>query len=112
MYPDAEISAASLRSAGFGPATIGVIPGTGLGKFAKSISPVATAMYPQIPGFPESTVESHKGVLVYGSCGNKKVIALQGRFHLYEGYNFDQVTFPVRVMQQLGVTTLLVTNAA
>ena len=112
MYPDADQAAAFLRSAGFGRAAVGVIPGTGLGKFARSIIPVASVRYSEIPGFPESTVESHKGLLIYGSSGDKQVIALQGRFHLYEGYNFDQVTFPVLVMHKMGVRTLLVTNAA
>lgn len=93
-------------------ASVGVIQGTGLGLFSQCLQPIVQIPYREIPGFCESTVESHKGAILYGSLRNKKVIALQGRFHLYEGYNFSQVTFPVQVMHKLGVETLLISNAA
>lgn len=93
-------------------ARVGLILGTGLGKLAKEIEGAKTAEYGDIPHFPVSTVESHHGRLLSGTLGGVPVLAMQGRFHLYEGYDGRQITFPVRVMRQLGVDTLLVSNAA
>jgi purine-nucleoside phosphorylase len=90
----------------------GIILGTGLGGLANEIVPETVVDYASIPHFPLSTVESHHGKLIFGSLGGRKVVAMQGRFHYYEGYTMQQVTFPVRVMKFLGVTTLLISNAA
>lgn len=91
---------------------IGIILGTGLGGLAKEIKKTAVIEYENIPHFPVSTVESHHGKLIFGKLGNKNVVAMQGRFHYYEGYTMQQITFPVRVMKSLGVKTLLISNAA
>ncbi|MFQ5601965.1 MAG: purine-nucleoside phosphorylase [bacterium] len=90
---------------------VGIILGTGLGALAKEIEQETTISYDQIPHFPVSTVESHAGRLIFGKIGRKSVIAMQGRFHYYEGYSMKQITFPVRVMKNLGAHTLLVSNA-
>jgi purine-nucleoside phosphorylase len=91
---------------------VGIILGTGLGKLAHEISVEAAIPYGEIPHFPVSTVESHAGQLIFGKLGGKKVLAMQGRFHYYEGYSMKQVTLPVRVMHQLGIRTLMVSNAS
>lgn len=91
---------------------IGIILGTGLGGLAKEIRKEAVIEYGDIPHFPVSTVESHQGKLIFGTLAGKKVVAMQGRFHLYEGYNLKQVTFPVRVMKFLGVEHVIISNAA
>jgi purine-nucleoside phosphorylase len=96
---------------GFSP-EYGVILGSGLGGFAQDIEVEFTLPYSDIPNFPVSTVEGHKGALVFGKIGDKNVVAMQGRFHYYEGYNMQQVTFPVRVMKYLGVSKLIVSNAS
>jgi purine-nucleoside phosphorylase len=90
---------------------IGLILGSGLGELANEIEEAVTIPYHEIPHFPVSTVEGHVGNLVIGTLCKKKVVAMQGRFHFYEGYSLQEVTFPVRVMKQLGITTLIVTNA-
>ena len=90
---------------------IGIILGTGLGSLADGIEIAATVDYRDIPHFPVSTVESHAGRLLFGHLRNKPVVAMQGRFHYYEGYTLKQVTFPVRVMKELGIETLIVSNA-
>ena len=90
---------------------IGLILGSGLGSLADSIENPEFYPYEEIPNFPVSTVEGHEGRLVIGMLNGKCVIAMQGRFHYYEGYHFNEVTFPVRVMKLLGVETLIVTNA-
>ena len=90
---------------------IGVILGTGLGGLADAIAVEATVPYGEIPGFPLSTVESHAGRLLFGMLGGRRVAAMQGRFHRYEGYDLGAVTFPVRVLHRLGATTLIVSNA-
>ena len=92
--------------------SIGVILGTGLGGLVKEIRKEAEIDYADIPHFPVSTVESHHGKLIFGTLAGKKIVAMQGRFHLYEGYSLKQVTFPVRVMKFLGVERLLISNAA
>jgi purine-nucleoside phosphorylase len=94
---------------------IGIILGTGLGGLVKEIRKEIVLDYDEIPHFPVSTVESHHGKLIFGTLGGKRIVAMQGRFHRYEGYSLQQVTFPVRVMSQkvgLGVKTLLISNAA
>lgn len=88
-----------------------VILGTGLGRLAESIETPAVVAYTEIPDFPVSTVESHAGRLLCGTLSGKRVIAMQGRFHRYEGYSLQQVTFPVRVLRALGARTLIVANA-
>ena len=90
----------------------GVILGSGLGGFTEDIATEFTLDYKDIPNFPESTVAGHKGALVFGKIGDKKVVAMQGRFHFYEGYPMTEVTFPVRVMKLLGVKKLIVSNAS
>ncbi|MFN5909802.1 MAG: purine-nucleoside phosphorylase [Bacteroidota bacterium] len=92
--------------------TIGIILGTGLGGLVKEINVIDEIPYDQIPHFPVSTVESHSGKLIFGELGGKKVVAMQGRFHFYEGYDMKQVTFPVRVMKLLGIQRLFVSNAS
>lgn len=89
-----------------------IILGTGLGALVDHIEDKLFIPYTEIPNFPLSTVEGHSGNLIFGQLGTKRVMAMQGRFHFYEGYNMTQVTFPVRVMKALGVKTLFVSNAA
>ena len=91
---------------------IGIILGTGLGGLVKEITVEHALPYENIPGFPVSTVEGHSGKFIFGTLGGKKVVAMQGRFHYYEGYTMQQVTFPVRVMKFLGIKTLFVSNAS
>jgi purine-nucleoside phosphorylase len=90
---------------------VAIVLGTGLGGLAREIDVAATVEYAEIPGFPLSTVESHAGRLLCGTLGGKPVVAMQGRFHRYEGYSLQQVTFPVRVLRALGADTLIVSNA-
>lgn len=96
---------------GFAP-ELGVILGTGLGSLTDSIETAYALNYASIPGFPVSTVQGHKGRLIFGTLGGKRIVAMQGRFHYYEGYTMQQVTFPVRVMKLLGIKTLFVSNAS
>src|SRR5450759_2009442 len=91
---------------------IAIILGTGLGGLVNEIEIEHTIPYSEIPNFPVSTVEGHKGQLIFGLLGGKKVIAMQGRFHFYEGYSMKEVTFPVRVMKTMGIKTLFVSNAS
>lgn len=91
---------------------VGIILGTGLGGLVKEITVEHVLPYTEIPNFPVSTVEGHSGKLIFGKLGGKNVMAMQGRFHFYEGYDMKQITFPVRVMKALGVRTLIVSNAA
>lgn len=90
----------------------GIILGTGLGGLVREIETIAEISYNEIPNFPVSTVQGHNGKLIFGKLGGKKVLAMQGRFHYYEGYNMQQVTFPVRVMKLLGIKALFLSNAA
>ncbi|MFQ5677767.1 MAG: purine-nucleoside phosphorylase, partial [bacterium] len=90
---------------------IGIILGTGLGALAEEIDKESVVPYDQIPHFPVSTVESHAGRLIFGKIGSRQVMAMQGRFHYYEGYSMKKISFPVRVMKSLGARTLLVSNA-
>ena len=91
---------------------VGVILGTGLGGLVKEIDVKYELNYSDIPNFPVSTVESHSGKLIFGTLGGKNIIAMQGRFHYYEGYDMKEVTFPVRVMKMLGIKKLFVSNAS
>lgn len=88
-----------------------IVLGTGLGRLGAEIMDKVTIKYPDIPGFPTSTVESHAGRLLCGALGGKTVVAMQGRFHRYEGYSLQQVTFPIRVLRALGARSLIVSNA-
>ena len=91
---------------------IGIILGTGLGGLVDEIKIEKSIPYKDIPNFPVSTVEGHQGKLIFGLLGSKKVIAMQGRFHFYEGYTMSQIVFPIRVMKFLGITKLIVSNAS
>jgi len=91
---------------------IGVVLGTGLHQLINNVEIQKTIPYSEIPGFPVSTVEFHKGNLIYGTIGNKNILIMQGRFHFYEGYSMQQIVFPIRVMKLLGVNKLFLSNAA
>lgn len=91
---------------------VGIVLGTGLGKLAEQIEAEHTIPYPDIPHFPVSTVETHEGQLIYGTLGTKKVLAMQGRFHHYEGYSMQMITYPIRLMHLLGIKTLYLSNVA
>lgn len=99
------------RAAGRKP-LVGIVLGSGLGKLGEMISDATVIPYSEIPGFPVSTAIGHKGNLIFGSLGGREVVAMQGRFHFYEGYTMDLVTLPIRVMSRLGVKYLFVSNAA
>lgn len=112
MLEQFKESAAFIQSRTKVKPTIGIILGTGLGGLVKEINVIDEIPYDQIPNFPVSTVESHSGKLIFGELGGKHVVAMQGRFHYYEGYSLQQVTFPVRVMKFLGIEKLFVSNAS
>ncbi|TLQ49177.1 purine-nucleoside phosphorylase [Ruoffia tabacinasalis] len=101
-----------IKSKGITEPKVGLILGSGLGDLADEIEESIQLDYSDIPNFPVSTVEGHDGKLVYGKLAGKKVIALKGRFHYYEGYDLDKVTFPVRIFKELGVESVIITNAA
>lgn len=101
-----------LKSKGFGEPEVGIILGTGLGKLIDDVEVEQEASYNHIPYFPTATVEFHRGKLIFGTLQGKKVVVMQGRFHLYEGYSLFDVTFPVRVMKRLGINKLFVSNAS
>jgi purine-nucleoside phosphorylase len=101
-----------LKEKGFESPEIGIILGTGLGQLLNHVEVLKEVSYNHIPNFPTATVEFHKGKLIYGILEGKKVIVMQGRFHLYEGYSLQDVTYPVRIMKHLGINTLLVSNAS
>lgn len=112
MLQKVSESAAFLKSKGFNDAKAAVVLGTGLGSFINEITIEQSIAYSDIPHFPVATVEFHKGRLILGKAGSISVIAMQGRFHYYEGYTMQQITFPVRVMKELGIEYLLLSNAA
>lgn len=112
MINKIQETSAYLKKQGFNAPDIGVILGTGLGKLPNEIEILAEASYDDIPHFPTATVEFHKGKLIFGNLEGKKVIVMQGRFHLYEGYSAEEVTYPVRIMKELGIRKLLVSNAS
>lgn len=102
---------AAIRARYTGSPEVAIILGTGLGALGREVNVETSIDYAEIPGFPLSTVESHSGRLLFGTLGGKQVVAMQGRFHRYEGYSLQEVTFPVRVMHALGAKTLIVSNA-
>ena len=112
MYDKIQETAAWLRQRLQSLPTTAIILGTGLGRLAEEIAITQSLEYKDIPNFPVSTVEGHSGRLILGRLGDSTILAMQGRFHYYEGYSMKQVTFPVRVMYELGVRTLFVSNAA
>ncbi len=112
MYEKIKETAAWLRERMPSNPTTAIVLGTGLGRLAEEISVTLSIEYKDIPNFPVSTVEGHSGRLIFGKLGDKDILAMQGRFHYYEGYSMKEVTFPVRVMYELGIKTLFVSNAA
>jgi purine-nucleoside phosphorylase len=111
LWERIDDAVAAVRAASDASPRLGIIMGTGLGSLGDGIKVDAELGYEQIPHFPLSTVESHAGKLLFGTLAGKQVVAMAGRFHYYEGYTLQQVTFPVRVMARLGVKTLVVSNA-
>mgnify|MGYP005864790763 CR=1 FL=1 len=101
-----------LKERGFENPEVGIILGSGLGQLLDKVNIIHEVSYNHIPHFPTATVEFHKGKLIYGEIEGKKAVIMQGRFHLYEGYDLLDVTFPVRIMYRLGIKKLLVSNAA
>jgi purine-nucleoside phosphorylase len=111
LYNQIQEAAAAIRGMWAKTPRVGIILGTGLGALAQDIAAGVTIPYADLPHFPHSTVQSHAGRLVCGTLGGKSVMAMEGRFHFYEGYSLQQVTLPVRVMKALGCDTLIVSNA-
>jgi purine-nucleoside phosphorylase len=111
LYEQIQESAAVIRTRWTGRPRVGIILGTGLGGLAEDIQQEVSIPYGQLPHFPESTVETHAGQLLAGKLGGQTVVAMEGRFHAYEGYSLRQITFPVRVMKALGCEMLIVSNA-
>jgi purine-nucleoside phosphorylase len=111
LFDRVHAAAESVRGRSAVAPEVGIILGTGLGGLAREISVEAEIAYGDIPGFPLSTVETHAGKLLLGRLGGRPVVAMQGRFHRYEGYDLQEVTFPVRVLHALGARTLVVSNA-
>lgn len=111
LFDQIEEARKSIRARWSGQPRVGIILGTGLGGLAEEIEAEATIPYQEIPHFPVSTVQSHAGRLVCGKLAGKTVMAMEGRFHAYEGYSLKQITFPVRVMRALGCEILIVSNA-
>lgn len=107
-----NITTTFLKEKGFIDPQIGIVLGTGLGQLVNHLEVEVEINYTDIPNFPVSTVEFHSGKLLYGTLEGKKVVVMQGRFHLYEGYSLQEITFPIRIMKALGITSLLVSNAA
>jgi purine-nucleoside phosphorylase len=112
MSRELSVTVDFLKNKGITSPEIGIILGTGLGKMVDKIQTDRILSYDEIPNFPAATVEFHHGKLIYGRLEGRQVLAMQGRFHYYEGYNLQQITFPVRVMKQLGIRYLLLSNAA
>lgn len=109
---DVKNCAAFLKARGIDNPVAGIVLGTGLGALISQVDVIISILYSEIPNFPVATVEFHKGNLIYGTISGVTVLVMQGRFHYYEGYTMQQVTFPVRVMKELGVKYLLLSNAA
>jgi len=112
LYDRAEAAARMIRSRADVDVSVALVLGSGLGAFADDLTDPVAIPYQEIPGFARSTVEGHAGRLVIGKAGQVTVAAMQGRFHFYEGYSLEQVTFPTRVLKLLGVHTIVLTNAA
>jgi purine-nucleoside phosphorylase len=112
LYERAQRAAQFIRSRTGTEPSVAIVLGSGLGAFADELIDATAIGYDEIPGFAHATVEGHAGRLVVGKAGNVAVAAMQGRFHFYEGYSLEEVTFPIRVLKLLGVNTLMLTNAA
>ena len=112
MYKKIQDTAAWLKERITTNPETAIILGTGLGHLSDEIQKETIIPYSEIPNFPVSTVEGHNGQLILGKLGGKDILAMQGRFHYYEGYSMKEVTFPIRVMYELGIKTLFVSNAA
>ncbi|HXI23299.1 MAG TPA: purine-nucleoside phosphorylase [Pyrinomonadaceae bacterium] len=112
IYEHAQRAAQFIRSRTSTEPSVAIVLGSGLGAFADELSDATAIGYDEIPGFAHATVEGHAGRLVIGKAGDVALAAMQGRFHFYEGYSLEEVTFPIRVLKLLGVNTLLLTNAA
>lgn len=112
MFKALQETTEFLQHRGFENPEIGIILGSGLGKLVDELEIISEVHYNHIPGFPTATVEFHKGKLIFGKLEDKKVVVMQGRFHIYEGYSLWDVTFPVRVMKRLGIKKLLISNAS
>lgn len=112
MYEKIQETASWLKARMSTSPTTAIILGTGLGQLASEITESYEFAYKDIPNFPVSTVEGHAGKLIFGKLGGKDIMAMEGRFHFYEGYNMKEVTFPIRVMYELGIKTLFVSNAS
>ncbi len=112
MLKQIEETVDYLKNKGFNNPEIGIVLGTGLGQLVNEVEIIKEVSYNHIPNFPTATVEFHKGKLIYGILEGKTVVVMQGRFHVYEGYTLQDVTYPVRVMEKLGIKTLLVSNAS
>jgi purine-nucleoside phosphorylase len=112
LYERAEKAVRVIRARTQTDVSIAIVLGSGLGAFADELTNAVAIPYAEIPGFARATVEGHAGRLVIGNAGSVKVAAMQGRFHFYEGYSLEEVTFPIRVLKLLGLSTLVLTNAA
>src|SRR5262249_43823395 len=112
LYDKIEKAKQTIQARWTGPPRVGIILGTGLGGFAQDIDAEAAIPYADIPYFPQSTVASHAGRLICGKLAGKTVVAMEGRFHYYEGYSLKEITLPVRVMKALGCEILIVSNAS
>ena len=112
LYDRAERAARLIRERAKADVSVAIVLGSGLGGFADELTDASGIPYDQIPGFARATVEGHAGRLVIGKVGATAIAALQGRFHFYEGYSLEEVTFPIRVLKLLGVKTLILTNAS
>lgn len=112
LYNKIEKAASAISKIKKHAPEIGIILGTGLGDFAKNIQRAHAIEYGKIPYFPKSTVQSHAGRFILGEISGRSIVAMEGRFHFYEGYSLQDVTFPVRVMKRLGIKTLIVSNAS
>ncbi|WP_077195958.1 purine-nucleoside phosphorylase [Prevotella ihumii] len=112
MYEKIQETASWLKERMTTSPKTAIVLGTGLGQLASEITDTYEFSYKDIPNFPVSTVEGHAGCLIFGKLGGKDIVAMKGRFHYYEGYNMQQVTFPIRVMHELGIETLFVSNAS
>jgi purine-nucleoside phosphorylase len=112
LYERAEKAARMIRASASAEVSVAIVLGSGLGAFAEELTEAIAIPYHEIPGFARATVEGHAGQLVIGKAGKVTIAAMQGRFHFYEGYSLEDVTFPIRVLKLLGVRTLVLTNAA
>ncbi|MFA5298103.1 MAG: purine-nucleoside phosphorylase [Lutibacter sp.] len=112
MWNKVQETVKFLQDKGISKADYGIILGTGLGNLVEKIENPMSISYKDIPNFPVSTVEGHSGELIFGTIGTKKVVAMRGRFHYYEGWSMEETVFPVRVMKYLGVENLIVSNAS